>query len=260
VENFAGGAATGQWELDPSNLSGAAAPTFITATPGGIDATYAAANPVGSSSDGGVMMMGNASSTAGTLFGLNYVRCTNSQSGGGGIDLTAEAEYRVVARIYLPSVAMLGGGDPRFQVGPYVYAGDLFRTSAWYNSGTTGGGPGFAYRGMTTAQVIVAPGTVESGAGAGWYDLEVMVAESTTANQARAAVGFDANRNGTIDESDPLEFVTGLAIDTSAKPAGPPGIFAVGLVSNDLYPLLVDTVSVYLPSASASAQGWELYD
>lgn len=255
VETFAGGASVGQWELDPSNLAGAGAPTFITSTPAGIAAAYAAANPVGSSVDGGVMMMGNASSTAGTLFGLNYVRCVNSLSAGGGTDFTALTEYRVVVSLYLPTVAMLGGGDPRFQVGPYAYAGDLFRASSWYNSGTPGTGPGFAFRGMIESSAFLSNSAVSAG---DWYEFEIMVANSTVPNQARAAIGFDVDNDGTIEEGEVTEFRTDLNIDTGVKPANTFGIFTVGLVSNDIYPLFVDTVSLYLP-AVASTSDWELY-
>lgn len=255
TDNFAGGASTGKWEVDPGNAGGSA-PQFVTSTPAGVNATVTTLNPVASSSDGGVMMVGNPTSTNGTLFGLDYVRCTNSLANGTGDDYatTVPSKMRVVARIYLFSSS---DKSARWQVGPYLNGGaDLFRPCAFYNTNATGGGPGFGWRGATVANGAIS-GT-SAIATSGWRLMSVMMdATDPTPANWRLAIGVDANGNGIIDETDPLEYVA-LTLNSTRTPA-PFGIFTVGEGNSDGFPVFVDSVQMYKPLATAGVPDWTLY-
>lgn len=258
VETFAGGTPVGKWELDPGNVAGAAAGQYVTSTPAGVNATVTALNPVGSSSDGACMMMGNPVSTNGSLFGLDYMRCINSKADSTGADFTAASfkKYRVVASLYLFTPTQIA---TRWQVGPYLFGGaDLFRACSFYNTFTTGIGPGFGYRGATVANALL-PGT-SALTTSRWTKMSVMV-DATDADSAnhRLSICVDANGDGTLNESDPLEYIS-LSLN-STRTQGPPGIFTVGDVNSDGFPLFIDTVEVYGGIVATSAQGdWTLYE
>lgn len=258
----AGGSAapTGRWVLDAANIVSPATqvgPSFVSATPGTLPAAILALDPVASSSDSRVMVLGNSSTTNGTDFGLNYVICDNSEAAGTGDDFTALTNYRVVARVFLYGTAEVA--SDRWQVGPYVHAAsggtDLFRASAFYNSGATGGGPGFGMRGASTpnAQGLnVIAGTSALATG-GWRLMSVMV------NGDALAICVDANNDGTLDESDPAEYLA-LGRRAADEADGAFGFFSVGTVSNNVRPLLVDWVEVYALQAPLTADNWAKFE
>ena len=264
TDTFAGGTATGLWELDP-DLTGAVtpsvlnAPTFTTTTPSGIDPDIVSADPVASTD--GVMVVGNDSADFGTHFGLIYAIATNSQADGNGDDLTLLENYKLEARLWLVGTSEYSGTNDRFQVGPYFHAGsaaggaggDLFRGSVWYNVGTTGGGPGVLWRGLDDATANLGTNTAALSSGA-WRWFSILVLNDTI------AVGYDANGDGTIDEGDPNEFNNTLTRDTTDAAVGTFGIFGVGDVSSDVHPLFVDEVRVYDTFELAGAEAWEMYD
>lgn len=255
VETFAGGATVGKWELDPSNIAGASPPVYVTSTPGGVNAIVTGLNPVGSSSDGGCMMVGNPSSTNDTLFGLDYIRCVNSLAAGTGEDYTAATfnKYRVVARLYLFTDVQK---PERWQVGPFLFAGNLFRACSFYNTNATGFGPGFGYRGEVGGNAAL-PGTAALTV-SGWTLMSVMVdATAVDPAQHRLSICVDANRDGNLNEADPLEYFSGI-LDSVNRPQGPFGIFTVGEVNSDGFPLFVDTVELY-KAPVAAVSDWSLY-
>lgn len=262
TDTFAGGSPAFLWELDPGNLSGAAAPQFITATPAGIAASLVASDPLASATDGGAMLMGNDSSTAGTLFGLNYVIATNSASGGDGTAFEELEAFKVVARVWTPAYADLDNpsGD-RYQVGPYVYGDNtssLFRSSMANNSGDGGVPAGGNYRGFVeTAATALPPGQLAEGR---WTLMSVLVQKREGEDIADASVGIDADGDGTIDELDADEFYTDLTIDTSAFPVTTFGVYTVGVISNDVFPAFVDYVEYYEPADTTPVEDWRLYN
>jgi len=259
TENFAGGAAVGQWELDPAlpalSVTNVSVPTFVTSTPSGVDPVVTALNPVASSEDGGVMYQGSPASTSGSNFGLNYFRCLNSLANGSGESFETLDKYRVVARHYLFTPAQK---PQRWQVGPYAFfnASNLFRPASFYNTNATGGGPGFGTRGSTSGTVVI-PGTAVI-ATSGWTEMSVMV-DATDAEPANHRVSYcvDANRDGTLDENDPLEYIS-LTLNSSLYTPGPFGVFTVGEVYSDGFPLFTDWVKLYKPSL-AKVEDWTLY-
>ncbi len=255
TETFAGGATVGQWELDPANFEGSVPATYVTATPTGVAPAVTALNPVGSSSDGGVMFQGNPSSTNGTIAGLNYMRCINSAANGSGTDFTAATnnKYRVVASIYLYSPTEIAA---RWQVGPWLFnRPSLFRACSFYNTNSLGGGPGFGYRGATVANAAL-PGTAAISSPR-WTKMSVMV-DATNVDPAmwRIAISVDANGDGTLSETDPLEYIS-LTLAADVTP-GPFGIFTVGEVNSDGFPLFTDTVEYY-PGLASDVEAWALY-
>lgn len=272
TETFASGTPTGEWEADPGMTVPMVAATYVTATPGTINAAFVTANPLATATGGGAMMMGNLSSTAGTDFGLNYMRVVNTLANGTGEDLTALTEYRMVASLWLPSEAQVGGsaGSVRYQVGPYGYGGSLFRPGVWYNTGTTGLGPGFGQRGDQDGNSVLVSGALAAGR---WTKMEVMFMEDgTDTDLVHMSVGVDTNGDNNIDENDANEFFsTGLnflksvrgvvaapAVSPDNVPA--PGIFTVGVISSDIFPLFVDSVELYKKATVSSTTGWELYN
>lgn len=272
TETFAGGTPTGLWQPDPGMTVPMVAATFVTATPGTINAAFVTANPLATATGGGAMMMGNLSSTAGTDFGLNYMRVVNTLANGSGQDLKGMTEYRMVARLWLPSEAQVGGssGSVRYQVGPYGYGGSLFRPGIWYNTGSTGLGPGFGQRGDQDGNSVLVSGALATGR---WTKMEVMFMEDgVDANLVNMSVGVDTNGDGNIDENDANEFFsTGLnflktvrgLVDlpaTAPENSPAPGIFTVGVISSDIFPLFVDSVELYAKAAVSSTTGWELYN
>lgn len=255
TETFAGGATVGQWELDPANLAGAVPATYVTSTPSGVAPAVTTLDPVASSVDNGVMYQGNPSSTNGSLFGLNYMRCINSLANGSGEDFTLATfnKYRMVARIYLYSPAQI---PDRWQVGPWVFnRPSLFRAGAFYNTNSLGGGPGFGYRGGTITNGPL-PGTSALTAPR-WTLMSVMV-DHTDVDPAnhRLSICVDANGDGLLDETDPLEYIS-LTLAADAEP-GPFGIFTVGNANSDTFPLFTDTVQIFKPVLSDVAD-WTLY-
>lgn len=263
TETFAGGTTVGQWELDPdltAAITGAGvidAPSFITSTPAGLGA-ITTADPVGSSADGGVMQMGNDAADSGTHFGLNYVHCINSESAGTGTDFTTLVDYKIDASIWVLGTAEYTGSGDRWQVGPYFHsqgAASLFKGSIFYNVGSTGSGAGIEFRGLGDADAPLGTTNGTALTNGDWRLFRIIVSGDSV------GIGYDANDNGVIDESDPEEFngsLTRDAINDTAE--GGFGLFTVGDVSRDVHPLFVDTVELYLPSGPSSAEEWALYD
>jgi hypothetical protein len=255
----------GRWNFLPllttqSYFSSVSTPTILTATPGTLNANWVTNNPVAGSTSGAVLAMGNLASTAATTFGLNYWICDNSAADGSGTDFTTLTDYRAVARVYLPSVADAPG---RFQVGLIAHSGatgTLFETSNFYNTSSTGIGPGFGARGVLGGTQAFP--TTSALATSGWRLISIMIKGD------RVAIGVDANGDNTIDESDPLEYQ--VYDRNTANPAnGPFGFFTVGTVDGvtlDERPLLIDWVSVYLPATPPppppplSAENWSMYE
>lgn len=259
TENFAGGAPTGKWGLDPASAAVAETieATYVTSTPSGINAAVVTLNPVASASNQACMMMGNMSAGAGTHYGLQYMRCTNSLANETGMDFTATTmnKYRIVARLYLYGTEIYG--EPRWQVGPWLFnRGSLFRACSFYNTGSTGAGPGFGWRGATVSNGIIT-GTAALTASR-WTLMSVMVdATDTDPANHKLAIAVDANGNGTFDEADPLEYQL-FSLNTECTP-GPFGIFTVGDVFKDTHPLFVDWVELYLPGGPSNVNDWTLY-
>lgn len=251
TETFAGGATVGHWVPAAGNLIGAVEGTYITTTPASVAQTVKDLNIVEGTD--GVMMLGNDSSSNGSLFGLDYMHCVNSKDDETGDDFSALAKYRVVAKMYLFTPTQK---PERWQVGPIANtSSDLFYACAFYNTSSTGGGPGFGLRGVS-GNTSVVPGTTAI-TESGWYKLSIMVdtTDVDTANW-RIAICVDANHDDTLDEADPLEYLTGDLL--AAKPAGPFGVFTVGEVNTDGFPLFTDEVSLYLP-ATSGLQDWAIY-
>lgn len=257
TDNFAGGAPVGQWELDPANLAGAIPASFVTSTPGTINAAVVALNPVGSSSNGAAMMMGNDSATAGSDFGLNYMRVINSLASGAGDSFLDLDKYRFVARVYLYSPTEIA---TRWQVGPTALGRpSLFRVCSWYNTEATGGGPGFGWRAWHDGSANVTTGVISGTAALSaprWTLLSVMVDKSAVdPADWRLAITVDANGDDNLNEADALEHVAVRLADDVTN--GPPGVFTVGNVARDTFPLFVDWVELYQPMTNVS--DWSLY-
>lgn len=254
TETFAGGTSVGQWQLSTVltglSLSGVNAPQFITSTPAGIAPGIVTADPVGSTD--GVMVLGNAAADAGSHFGLIYANCINSANDGSGTDFSALVDYKVEAVIWVIGTAEYTGSGNRWQAGPYFHgdSDDLFMGSVWYNVGTTGGGPGVLFRGLTESDANIGTNTTALTNG-DWRLFSIMVSGDDV------AVGYDANDNGTIDESDPNEFLNGLTRDTGDAAEGPFGIFGVGDVNAENHPLFVDEIRYF--EAVTSVNEWSLY-
>lgn len=252
VETFNG--PVGKWEIDPdNNQAGVTAATF-------------GASPVAGSADNAVMIQGNLSSTYGTAFGLNYMRCVNSKADGTGEDFTQLKKYRVVARLYLYAPSDITSPNNRWQVGPFALdrsgGNALFRASAFYNAFTVGLGPGFGYRAYHDGSADVNSGLI-SGTSAlstsRWTLMSVMV-DMTDADPAnwKLALCVDADGDGILEEDNPLEYLSTRLASTAT--AGPPGIFTVGDVHSDQNPLYVDTVELYKEVTSSSVNEWSLYE
>lgn len=262
IETFGTGASpgyTGRWDFlelltEQGFFGSVSTPEIITSTPGTLNAAWVTADPVADSESGAVLRMGNLASTLGTNAGLNYWICDNTQADGSGDDLTELVDYRAVARVYLPTPT---DAPQRWQVGLIAHSGatgTLFETSNFYNTTSTGIGPGFGARGVVGGtQAFPTTAAVST---SGWYEISIMVLGD------RIAIAVDADGDGTIDESDPLEYqVFNRNTDNPAQ--GAIGFFTVGneaeSVSFDLRPLLIDRVAVYLPVEETSAGDWNLY-
>ncbi|MFH0792994.1 MAG: hypothetical protein V2A74_03060, partial [bacterium] len=116
----------GNWKIDPQlalSFPGLlAAPQFVGSTPGGLNAAFVSANPVGTApaADNAVMMVGNTAANNAATYGICYNILYGPTAGDDATTFGALKNYRFVARLYLAGTSQTTG---RFQVGVYCHSG-----------------------------------------------------------------------------------------------------------------------------------------
>lgn len=248
----------GRWIIDPDLAAVVTTtlqpPQFVGSTPSGLDPAYATYQPVENnpSGDHAVMLVGNLSADLGTNYGLSYIDLADPNSTGSGTAFETLKNYRFVANIFYLGINQT---TARFQGGLYVHAGvgqpSLFLAGCFHNTSSTGGGPGFGVRGVVGGTALI-PSTVPI-ADARWTKMSIMVLNDSV------AICVDANGDGTLDESDPLEYQS-YDRDTAFIDHGYPSVWTVGDISSDVMPMLVDDVQLYSVKVPTAATNWTLYD